>query len=126
MTRLVAVGTVRNEEDIIESFVRHTLHFVDELRLIDHLSTDRTPAILAALLAAWATFLPSFVFIFLGAPHLERVTREADTITAVLSLVVSADREPSWPHAAASSPRIGSGRSAISNGLYRLPDEGSA
>ena len=32
---------------------------------------------------------------------LERVTREADTITAVLSLVVSADREPSWPHAAA-------------------------
>jgi predicted O-linked N-acetylglucosamine transferase (SPINDLY family) len=51
VTRLVAVGTVRNEEDIIESFVRHTLRFVDELRLVDHLSTDRTPAILAALQA---------------------------------------------------------------------------
>jgi chromate transporter len=32
-------------------------------------------AVLAALLATWATFLPSFVFIFLGAPHLERCAR---------------------------------------------------
>jgi len=33
-------------------------------------------ALLAGALASWATFLPSFVFIFLGAPHLERLTRE--------------------------------------------------
>lgn len=51
MKRLVAVGTVRNEEDIIEAFVRHSLRYVDELRLVDHLSTDRTPAILTALQA---------------------------------------------------------------------------
>lgn len=51
MKRLVAVGTVRNEEDIIEAFVRHSLRYVDELRLVDHLSTDRTPSILAALQA---------------------------------------------------------------------------
>lgn len=51
MTRLVAVGMVRNESDIIEAFVRHTLRFVDELWLIDHLSTDRTPVILKALQA---------------------------------------------------------------------------
>lgn len=49
MTRIVAVGMVRNEADIIESFVRHTLQFVDQLYLIDHLSTDQTPQILASL-----------------------------------------------------------------------------
>jgi chromate transporter len=32
-------------------------------------------ATLAALLASWATFLPSFVFIFLGAPYVERLSR---------------------------------------------------
>jgi len=32
-------------------------------------------AIVAALLASWATFLPSFVFIFLGAPYVERLSR---------------------------------------------------
>jgi chromate transporter len=30
-------------------------------------------AVVAALLATWATFLPCFVFIFLGAPHVERL-----------------------------------------------------
>jgi chromate transporter len=34
-----------------------------------------TSALLAGALASWATFLPSFVFIFLGAPHVERLTR---------------------------------------------------
>jgi len=34
-----------------------------------------TGAVLAALLASWATFLPSFVFIFLGAPYVERLSR---------------------------------------------------
>jgi len=32
-------------------------------------------AVLAALLASWATFLPSFVFIFLGAPYVDRLSR---------------------------------------------------
>ena len=32
-------------------------------------------ALLAGMLAAWATFLPSFVFIFLGAPYIERLSR---------------------------------------------------
>ena len=49
MTRISAVGMVRNEADIVESFVRHTLMFVDEVRLVDHLSTDRTPEILEQL-----------------------------------------------------------------------------
>jgi chromate transporter len=46
-------------------------------------------AVLAGLLASWATFLPSFVFIFLGAPHLERVTREP-RIAAALSAITAA------------------------------------
>ena len=46
-------------------------------------------ALLAALLASWATFLPSFVFIFLGAPHLERVTREP-RIAAALAAITAA------------------------------------
>jgi chromate transporter len=46
-------------------------------------------AILAALLASWATFLPSFVFIFLGAPHVAQVTR-APRIAAALAAVTAA------------------------------------
>jgi len=48
-------------------------------------------AVLAALLTAWATFLPSFVFIFLGAPHLERLTHEpriAGALAAITAAVV--------------------------------------
>ena len=46
-------------------------------------------AVLAALLASWATFLPSFVFIFLGAPYVERVTR-APRIGAALAAITAA------------------------------------
>jgi chromate transporter len=46
-------------------------------------------AVVAALLASWATFLPSFVFIFLGAPYVERITR-APRISAVLAAITAA------------------------------------
>ncbi len=46
-------------------------------------------ALLAALLASWATFLPSFVFIFLGAPHVERISR-APRIAAALAAITAA------------------------------------
>lgn len=46
---IVAIGMVKNEMDIIESFVRHTLSFADELLLIDHQSTDKTAEILRSL-----------------------------------------------------------------------------
>jgi chromate transporter len=47
--------------------------------------------VLAALLASWATFLPSFVFIFLGAPYVERITSEpraAAALSAITAAVV--------------------------------------
>jgi len=46
-------------------------------------------AAIAALLASWATFLPSFVFIFLGAPYVERITR-APRISAALAAITAA------------------------------------
>ncbi|HWJ05869.1 MAG TPA: chromate efflux transporter [Steroidobacteraceae bacterium] len=48
-------------------------------------------ALLAGALASWATFLPSFVFIFLGAPHVERLTRVpriAGALAAITAAVV--------------------------------------
>ena len=46
---LVAVSIVKNEADIIEPFVRHTLAWVDHHLVFDHDSTDGTRQILAAL-----------------------------------------------------------------------------
>src|SRR5688572_6009541 len=49
--RLVAVSIVKNEADIIEAFVRHTLAWVDHHLVFDHDSTDGTREILQALRA---------------------------------------------------------------------------
>jgi chromate transporter len=46
-------------------------------------------AILAALLASWATFLPSFVLIFLGAPYVERLAH-APRISGALAAITAA------------------------------------
>ena len=48
-------------------------------------------ALLAALLTSWATFLPSFVLIFLGAPCVERLTgspRIAAALAAITAAVI--------------------------------------
>jgi Glycosyl transferase family 2 len=47
--RLAAVCMVKNEADIMESFVRHNLQFLDRLWIIDHGSLDGTPEILGQL-----------------------------------------------------------------------------
>ncbi|WUV71120.1 chromate transporter [Streptomyces sp. NBC_01478] len=39
---------------------------------------------LGALLATWVTFVPSFLFIFLGAPHIERL-RGSRSVSAALT-----------------------------------------
>jgi chromate transporter len=46
-------------------------------------------ATIAALLAAWATFLPSFVLIFLGAPYIERLTH-APRVSGALAAITAA------------------------------------
>lgn len=53
--------------------------------------TPAAGALLAALLASWATFLPSFVLIFLGAPYVERLTanpRIAGALAAITAAVI--------------------------------------
>lgn len=50
--RLVAVSVVKNEADIIEAFIRHTLAWVDHHLIFDHDSTDGTREILQALQSA--------------------------------------------------------------------------
>jgi len=49
--KLVAVAMVRNEEDIVEAFVRHNLSVLDGMIVVDHGSADRTLAVLNALCA---------------------------------------------------------------------------
>jgi hypothetical protein len=48
-TRLVAITVARDEEDVIEAFVRHTAALVDHHLIVDHCSHDRTAEILARL-----------------------------------------------------------------------------
>lgn len=50
MNKIVLVTMVKNEADIIESFVRHSLTFADEIIVANHMSNDRTREILASLL----------------------------------------------------------------------------
>jgi hypothetical protein len=47
--RIIGISCVRDEDDIIESFVRHNLAYLDKLYVIDNLSKDKTVAILASL-----------------------------------------------------------------------------
>ena len=49
--RIAGVMIVRNDEDIVEASIRHNARVVDRLAVVDHGSTDETPAILAALVA---------------------------------------------------------------------------
>ncbi|MCF7844299.1 MAG: glycosyltransferase family 2 protein [Kiritimatiellales bacterium] len=46
---IVSISMVRNEEDIIESFVRYHVGILDEMYIIDHDSDDETKAILEKL-----------------------------------------------------------------------------
>lgn len=47
--RIIGISCVRDEDDIIESFVRHNLAYLDKLYVIDNLSKDNTASILASL-----------------------------------------------------------------------------
>jgi Glycosyl transferase family 2 len=49
--KLCGVTMVRNEADVVESFVRHNLSLLDHLFVVDHGSSDGTSDILDALVA---------------------------------------------------------------------------
>ena len=45
----VGLSMVRNESDVIETFIRHNLILLDELHIVDHNSSDNTREILTLL-----------------------------------------------------------------------------
>ncbi|MDX6766508.1 MAG: glycosyltransferase family 2 protein [Candidatus Methylacidiphilales bacterium] len=47
--KYTGIACVKNEADIVEAFVRHNLHFLDRLIVLDHGSTDATAEILHQL-----------------------------------------------------------------------------
>ena len=49
--KIYVISMARNEEDIIESFVRHSLTFADKVIIAEHLSQDNTARILELLVA---------------------------------------------------------------------------
>ena len=49
MNKIATVSMVKNEIDIVESFVRHTCKFADKMYICDHKSTDGTREIIEAL-----------------------------------------------------------------------------
>ncbi|MEO7318964.1 MAG: chromate transporter, partial [Chthoniobacteraceae bacterium] len=51
--------------------------------------TPLTAATLGAAITTWATFLPCFIWIFLGAPYVERL-RDQPRLTAALSAITAA------------------------------------
>ncbi|CAM2801832.1 glycosyltransferase family 2 protein [Rariglobus hedericola] len=48
---IIGVTCAKNEEDIIEAFVRHNLFYLQKLIVLDHGSTDSTSSILSRLVA---------------------------------------------------------------------------
>lgn len=46
---IVGIGMVKNEEDVIEQFVRHNLHYIDLLLILENGSVDSTGKILRSL-----------------------------------------------------------------------------
>lgn len=94
MKKIVAISMVKNEMDIIESFVRHTLGFADLLIIADHKSTDRTREILEALQAEG---LPIIIEDVAAARHMQAETmthllwEAADDYGADLILPLDAD-----------------------------------
>ena len=49
MNKIAVISMVRNEQDVIESFVRHSLSFADVILIMNHNSTDKTGEILDQL-----------------------------------------------------------------------------
>lgn len=47
---ITSISVVKNESDIIESFVRFNLKFIDHMHIIDHTSSDSTPTIINKLI----------------------------------------------------------------------------
>jgi chromate transporter len=77
--------------------------------------TPLTAATLGALITTWVTFVPCFLFVFLGAPHVERMGENrglsaamtavtAAVVGVILNLAVHFARHALWPGGSDGSP----------------------
>ena len=73
---------LRNEADVVESFVRHNLSLLDGLLVVDHGSSDGTSEILDALVAIFEVVAP-----VLGLKRYARWARFASVAFAVSRIV---------------------------------------
>ena len=65
------------------------LQFIGFMAAWNHSGGEAGPATIAALLTSWATFLPSFIFILVGAPYVLRLS-ENRRLAAALAGVTAA------------------------------------
>ena len=81
MMKLVTVTMIRNDSDVVEAFVRHHLSLADHLVILDHGSTDATPAILRSLQAEGLplTVLHDPSLSFQQGPRITELARQAFT-----------------------------------------------
>jgi chromate transporter len=88
--------------------------------------TPLAGATLGALITTWTTFLPCFLFIFLGAPHIEKLGEQprlsaaltaitAAVVGVILNLGVKFSTHALWPAAAASISSSPCSRSLLSS-----------
>lgn len=86
--RIIGISCVRDEDDIIESFVRHNLVYLDKLYIIDNLSKDKTLDILTSLaeeglaVEVWESTICSF--------------QQSRAITAAVRKVAMLDAEAAY------------------------------
>jgi glycosyltransferase involved in cell wall biosynthesis len=60
--RITAMVRVRNEEQFLDSSIRSIVDIVDEVVIVDNMSDDTTPAIIAALVRDYPGKVKSFVY----------------------------------------------------------------
>ena len=123
MNSIVIVSMVRNEADVIESFVRHHLEVADAIEIVDHASTDGTSEILEKLCAEG---LPLTVLRYDGVAQVqaELLTQcMAQAFEAGADLVLPLDGDEFlWPEASGSMAAVRAALCALSPAaVYELP-----
>lgn len=109
--RISSVSIVRNESDIIESFIRYNLQFLDHMWIIDHNSADPTRTIIQRLIKENLPLTLSMVF--------ESEHRQAARLTALARRAAVADQpDMILPLDADEFIQVNDGRSRLENCLH--------
>lgn len=114
---LISVTMAKNEADIIEAFVRHNVHFVDTMIIMNHGSSDQTVEILSSLSREG---LPVIVM-----NDTAKAFRQAERITELVkTFIPRLDADYAFPLDADELIKAGS-RDALHRALEALPNDQS-